>query len=163
VAKYFSDRREGATAFSDTLSWRPARSTGVGAGRPLTARGPHGAAPGRHLPRWSGAPLGGRSEDDFADLFAIRSNPCVSRSGHDQDPVDTAPRRAHRLIAMQDRSANTNGQEAERANVTHCAECDCSSGLGWRGWRAYRVDDPELAEPPALAFYCPSCAEREFG
>jgi hypothetical protein len=25
-------------------------------------------------------------------------------------------------------------------------------------WRAYLTDD----EPPELAFYCPSCAEREF-
>ena len=64
---------------------------------------------------------------------------------------------------MQDGSTNRPGHEIERANVAHCAECDCSSGLGWRGWRAYRIDDPELAEPPALAFYCPSCAEREFG
>jgi hypothetical protein len=31
------------------------------------------------------------------------------------------------------------------------------------GWRAYRIDDPELREPPQLAFYCPSCARREFG
>jgi hypothetical protein len=31
-----------------------------------------------------------------------------------------------------------------------------------RGWRAYRSDDPELDEPPALAFYCPDCAAREF-
>jgi hypothetical protein len=37
------------------------------------------------------------------------------------------------------------------------------SGLRWTGWRAYRVDDPELAEPPALALYCPRCSLREFG
>jgi hypothetical protein len=64
---------------------------------------------------------------------------------------------------MLDGSGNRNGKETERAYVAHCAECDCSSGLGWRGWRAYRPDDPELAEPPELALYCPSCAEREFG
>ena len=50
-----------------------------------------------------------------------------------------------------------------RATSVHCAECKCSSGLYWQGWRALRVDDPETDEPPALAFYCPSCAEREFG
>ena len=30
------------------------------------------------------------------------------------------------------------------------------------GWKAYRIDDAELDEPPQLAFYCPSCARREF-
>ena len=45
----------------------------------------------------------------------------------------------------------------------HCAECTCSSGLYWHGWRGYRTDDPELGEPPAVAFYCPTCSEREFG
>ena len=45
----------------------------------------------------------------------------------------------------------------------HCAECRCSSGLYWHGWRGYRTDDPELGEPPAVAFYCPTCSEREFG
>lgn len=32
-----------------------------------------------------------------------------------------------------------------------------------RGWRGYRTDDPELDEPPELAFYCPPCAVAEFG
>jgi hypothetical protein len=44
-----------------------------------------------------------------------------------------------------------------------CIECGCLSGLAWAGWRAYRVDDPEYDEPPALAFYCPGCAAAEFG
>jgi hypothetical protein len=58
---------------------------------------------------------------------------------------------------------DASGQDSEqRINVVTCAECGCSSGLGWAGWRAYRIDDPELNEPPALAFYCPACAEREF-
>jgi hypothetical protein len=51
--------------------------------------------------------------------------------------------------------------EVERA-VT-CVECGASSGVGWLGWGAYRVDDPELSEPPTLAFYCHACATREFG
>jgi hypothetical protein len=50
-----------------------------------------------------------------------------------------------------------------RVNVVKCRECGSSSGLYWRGWRAYRTDDPERDEPPTLTFYCPSCAEREFG
>lgn len=44
-----------------------------------------------------------------------------------------------------------------------CQECGTSSGFTWRGWRAYRTDEPESGELPALAFYCPVCAEREFG
>jgi hypothetical protein len=44
-----------------------------------------------------------------------------------------------------------------------CAECRCSSGLYWHGWRGYRIHHPELGEPPAVAFYCPTCSEREFG
>jgi hypothetical protein len=49
------------------------------------------------------------------------------------------------------------------ATTVQCAECTNSSGLYWHGWGAYRVDDPDTAEPPALAFYCPACAQREFG
>jgi len=49
-----------------------------------------------------------------------------------------------------------------QANVT-CAECGTVSDVFWVGWRAYRVDDPETNELPALALCCPTCAEREFG
>lgn len=51
----------------------------------------------------------------------------------------------------------------QRANVATCAECGCLSGLRWAGWRAYRIEDPELDESPALAFFCPTCAECRFG
>jgi hypothetical protein len=44
-----------------------------------------------------------------------------------------------------------------------CAECKTISSSYASGWRGYRTDDPEEGEPPALAFYCPDCAEREFG
>ena len=44
-----------------------------------------------------------------------------------------------------------------------CVECRAVSGEAALLWRAYRIDDPSEGEPPALAFYCPSCAEREFG
>ena len=31
------------------------------------------------------------------------------------------------------------------------------------GWRAYRTDDPfDEDDPPAIGFYCPACALREF-
>jgi hypothetical protein len=48
-------------------------------------------------------------------------------------------------------------------NLVRCAECACLSGLRWPGWRAYRMDDPAHGERPGLAFFCPECAEREFG
>lgn len=51
----------------------------------------------------------------------------------------------------------------ERERVVDCVECGCRSEADWLGWRAYRVDDPELGEPPTLGFYCPSCAWAEFG
>jgi hypothetical protein len=46
------------------------------------------------------------------------------------------------------------------ALIPECAECD----RPWlpadeERWQAYHTDD----EPPELAFYCSSCAEREFG
>jgi hypothetical protein len=50
-----------------------------------------------------------------------------------------------------------------RANAVRCTECGCASELRWSGWRAYRTDDLRLREPPSLAFFCPTCAEREFG
>ena len=55
-------------------------------------------------------------------------------------------------------------RQGERAlNIVECRECGSSSGAFWIRWRAYRIDDPELEEPPALAFYCPACSDREFG
>jgi hypothetical protein len=51
----------------------------------------------------------------------------------------------------------------QRERTVTCVECGCPSSAGWVGWRAYRVDDPELDEPPALGFYCPTCAEAEYG
>jgi hypothetical protein len=51
----------------------------------------------------------------------------------------------------------------EGVHVLICTECPRVSSVSARGWKAYRVDDPEFDEPPRLAFYCPSCAAREFG
>jgi hypothetical protein len=50
-----------------------------------------------------------------------------------------------------------------RLNTVECRECGISSGAFWIRWRAYRCDDPERDEQPELAFYCPACADREFG
>jgi hypothetical protein len=44
-----------------------------------------------------------------------------------------------------------------------CVECGVISDAAALRWRSYRIDDPSEDEEPALAFYCPSCAEREFG
>jgi hypothetical protein len=60
-------------------------------------------------------------------------------------------------------NASSRDDQHNRATTVHCIECQSSSGLYWQGWRAYRVDDPETDEAPALAFYCPTCAQREFG
>jgi len=44
-----------------------------------------------------------------------------------------------------------------------CVSCGASSGLNWRGWLAYRVDDSQSGLPPELGFYCPECAGRKRG
>ena len=87
---------------------------------------------------------------------------------------ETNPEVGGRSAALQSVSACDRGR-TESVNATdgiitshkpesiHCAECKSSSGLYWHGWRGYRTDDPELGEPPAVAFYCPTCSEREFG
>jgi hypothetical protein len=58
--------------------------------------------------------------------------------------------------------------ESERASgqyvhVLACAECPRVSSVSARGWKAFRSDDPDADEEPRLAFYCPECAQREFG
>ncbi|HEY0415708.1 MAG TPA: hypothetical protein VGC78_04925 [Gaiellaceae bacterium] len=59
---------------------------------------------------------------------------------------------------------DTNDRDRRRRTmIVECVECSTPSGGRWTGWRAYRVDDPEVNEPPQLAFYCPTCALREFG
>jgi len=50
------------------------------------------------------------------------------------------------------------------ALVPQCTECDAR----WRPadedrWRAYLGCEEDLDEPTELFFYCPECAEREFG
>ena len=61
------------------------------------------------------------------------------------------------LLGMEDRGITGD------VHVLACVECPRVSSFSARGWKAYRTDDPENDEPPALAFYCPECAEREFG
>ena len=50
---------------------------------------------------------------------------------------------------------------AEDVHVLACAECARVRTVTARGWTAHRIEDPELDEPPALAFLCPVCTRRE--
>ena len=43
-----------------------------------------------------------------------------------------------------------------------CAECPRVSSVSARGWKAYRVADPDEGGQPELLFVCPECARREF-
>jgi hypothetical protein len=53
---------------------------------------------------------------------------------------------------------------SSRRYVISCTECGAMSATSsGRGWRAYRTDDEELGEEPALAFYCPVCTVAEVG
>jgi hypothetical protein len=46
------------------------------------------------------------------------------------------------------------------ALILRCAECQTYwLPVADERWAAYLTDD----EPPELAFYCPECADREFG
>jgi hypothetical protein len=58
---------------------------------------------------------------------------------------------------------SASGRTERTVAPLRCAECRTISSSDASGWRGYRTDDPEEGEPPALAFYCPVCAEREFG
>lgn len=62
---------------------------------------------------------------------------------------------------------NGGGAEAIRGTYVplplECVECRTLSDPEARHWRSYRIDDPSEGELPALASYCPVCAEREFG
>ena len=42
-----------------------------------------------------------------------------------------------------------------------CAKCGTTATDNAEGWAAFRTDLDD--DPPALAFYCPTCAQREFG
>jgi hypothetical protein len=46
--------------------------------------------------------------------------------------------------------------------ILRCIECRRESASG-RRWRAYLAHDPDDDDPPEVAVFCTSCAEREFG
>jgi hypothetical protein len=64
---------------------------------------------------------------------------------------------------VSDGASSESGKGVYEPLPLECVECRAvSDATAWR-WRSYRIDDPTEDEEPALAFYCPSCAEREFG
>jgi hypothetical protein len=44
-----------------------------------------------------------------------------------------------------------------------CQECGVDADERAEGWRAYHGHEPDEGEEPFVVFYCPVCAEREFG
>lgn len=54
-------------------------------------------------------------------------------------------------------------ETSQDVHILACVECPRVSSVSARGWKAYRVEDPDRNEPPQLAFYCPECAARETG
>jgi len=55
------------------------------------------------------------------------------------------------------------GDSQPAHRLARCAECKTTSGPFWMQWRACRTDVPGIDEEPALALFCPDCANREFG
>jgi len=53
-------------------------------------------------------------------------------------------------------------EASENRSMLVCAECGRSDDGKAAGWRGYREDVPDEDEQPSLAFFCPSCAAREF-
>lgn len=103
---------------------------------------------------WAGAAAPPRAIDDRvaprlvqARLTQIRRSATRTQTNR----LCSSSRRRHRLAGM----------SAEQvALIPQCAECH----VVWlptdeTRWSALHTDD----EPPGLAFFCPSCAEREFG
>jgi hypothetical protein len=64
--------------------------------------------------------------------------------------------------ACPERAAAVEAVPSENHSVLVCAECGCTDDEKAAGWRGYRDDLPEEDEQPSLAFFCPSCAAREF-
>jgi hypothetical protein len=52
---------------------------------------------------------------------------------------------------------------SDDVHVLACVACPRVSSVTARGWKAFRVEDPDGKGPPELAFYCPDCVQRSFG
>jgi hypothetical protein len=53
------------------------------------------------------------------------------------------------------------GRSTDELHVLACTGCPRVSSFSAKGWKSYRVEDPDDDGEPELAFYCPECA-REF-
>jgi hypothetical protein len=73
--------------------------------------------------------------------------------------VGPVPRR---VSPRNDQSMDTDRRTSGDVRVFGCAECPRVSSVSARGWRAYRVTDPDEGGQPELLFICPDCARREF-
>jgi hypothetical protein len=62
-----------------------------------------------------------------------------------------------------ERGAEGADRRRYEAGALLCVECATHSDREAWGWRAHRIDDPENRWQPEIIFYCPACAEREFG
>lgn len=61
-----------------------------------------------------------------------------------------------------ERTAALDVEPSENHSMLVCAECGRADEEKAAGWRGYREDLPDEDEQPSLAFFCPSCAAREF-
>jgi hypothetical protein len=61
-----------------------------------------------------------------------------------------------------DADVDTDRRTSGDVRVFGCAECPRVSSVSARGWKAYRVADPDEGGQPELLFVCPDCARREF-
>ena len=58
-------------------------------------------------------------------------------------------------------SVDTDRRTSGDVRVFGCAECPRVSSVSARGWKAYRVADPDKVAARVLVV-CPDCARREF-
>jgi predicted RNA-binding Zn-ribbon protein involved in translation (DUF1610 family) len=49
------------------------------------------------------------------------------------------------------------------AKALRCEECGALAWRTARGWQGHVAYDPREDEAPYTVFYCPACAQREFG
>jgi hypothetical protein len=78
------------------------------------------------------------------------------------DPMLTVGPVPRRAAPRNDQSMDTDRRTSGDVRVFGCAECPRVSSVSARGWRAYRVTDPDEGGQPELLFICPDCARREF-
>lgn len=67
-----------------------------------------------------------------------------------------------RAALRDDGGVDTDRRSSGDVRVFGCAECPRVSSVSARGWKAFRVSDPDENEQPELLFLCPDCARREF-